>query len=160
MRSILIFVLGLIVGLLGAGALLFAFGPGLMLEEAASPVDVDTTVARLEKAAKDKGWSVIGVQKIDQSVKKHGAGEILPVSVMSVCHPEHAKRILEEDGNRFVSVMMPCRIAVYAKQDGRAYVSTLNAGLVGRLFGGTISEVMSGAVADAQAEIVEAALTP
>ncbi len=32
MRSFLVFVLGLIVGLIGAGVLLFQFGPGLMLD--------------------------------------------------------------------------------------------------------------------------------
>jgi uncharacterized protein (DUF302 family) len=156
----LIFVLGLVVGLIGAGVLLMVFGPGLMIEEEVSPVGVEDTVARLDAAAKAKGWSVIGVQKVDQSVKKHGAGDILPVSVMSVCHPKHAAKILGEDGNRYISVMMPCRIAVYAKKDGKAYVSTLNAGLVGGLFGGTISEVMTGPVAEAQAEIVDAALKP
>lgn len=160
MRTFLVFVLGVVIGLIGAGVLLFVLGAGLMLEEAPSPVGVDDTVARLEAAAKAQGWSVIGVQKIDQSVKKHGAGEILPVSVISLCHPKHAARILGEDENRVVSVMMPCRIAVYAKHDGTAYVSTLNAGLVGRLFGGTIAEVMSGPVAEAQEDIVQAALKP
>ena len=61
MRSFLIFVVGLVVGLVGAGVLLLVFGPGLMIEEALSPVSVDETVARLEAAAKKKGWSVIAV---------------------------------------------------------------------------------------------------
>jgi uncharacterized protein (DUF302 family) len=156
----LVFVLGLLLGVAVAGAALVLFGAGWMLSEHASPVGVDETVARLEAAAKKEGWVVIGVQKIHESVKKHGEGEILPVHVMSVCHPKYAARILKEDGNRVVSVMMPCRIAVYAKADGKAYVSTMNAGLVGRLFGGTIADVMAGDVADAQQRFVDAALAP
>lgn len=160
MRTVIVFVLGSLVGLAGAVALLYAFGAGLMLEEHVSPVGVDETVARLEAAAKKEGWVVVGVQKIDESVRKHGAGEILPVRVMSVCHPKLAARILKEDASRVVSVMMPCRIAVYAKTDGTAYVSTMNAELVGRLFGGTIANVMGGDVAEAQQRFIDAALAP
>ena len=43
------------------------FGAGLMLEEKASPVGVAETVKRLEAAAKEEGWSVIGVQQIEKS---------------------------------------------------------------------------------------------
>ena len=158
MRLFLIFLLGLVLGVGGAGFVLLDRGPRLMLREAASPVGVDETVARIEAAAQKAGWVVVGVQKIDESVRKHGAGEILPVRVVNVCHPQHAATILKEDESRYVSVMMPCRIAVYAKADGKAYISTMNAELLGRLFGGTIAEVMGGPVAEAQQTFIDAAL--
>jgi hypothetical protein len=41
---------------------------------------------------------------------------------------------------------------VYEKTDGKAYVSTMNAGLMGRMFGGTVAKVMSGPVARETAE--------
>lgn len=47
----------------------------------------------------------------------------------------------------YVSVMMPCSIAVYQKNDGKTYVSTMNNGLMGKMFGGVVAEVMGGPVA-------------
>ena len=47
----------------------------------------------------------------------------------------------------FLSVMMPCSIAVYEKADGKTYVSTMNSGLMGKMFGGTAAAVMAGPVA-------------
>jgi hypothetical protein len=50
--------------------------------------------------------------------------------------------------------MMPCTISVYEKQDGKVYIAHVNAGLMGRLFGGTISEVMGGPLSDEQNQFV------
>ncbi len=47
----------------------------------------------------------------------------------------------------YVSLMMPCTISIYEKSDGQTYVATMNAGLMGRLFGGTVARVMAGSVA-------------
>jgi uncharacterized protein (DUF302 family) len=77
---------------------------------------------------------------------------------VDLCEPHHAKKILEGDDTRTVSVFMPCTISVYEKSDGKAYVCSTNAKLLGRLFGGTVAEVMAGAVADSQAKFVEAAV--
>jgi hypothetical protein len=50
--------------------------------------------------------------------------------------------------------MMPCTIAVYEKANGSVALGTLNAGLLGRLFGGVVAEVMAGPVARAQQRFV------
>ncbi len=50
--------------------------------------------------------------------------------------------------------MMPCKIAVYEKADGSVALGTMNAGLLGRLFGGVVSEVMAGPVAREQRSFV------
>ncbi len=54
---------------------------------------------------------------------------------------------MKDDKAMFVTVMMPCSISVYEKSDGNVYVSTMNAALMGRMFGGTVAKVMSGPVA-------------
>jgi hypothetical protein len=64
------------------------------------------------------------------------------------------ERIAREELGR-LSVMMPCTIAVYAGADGVTRISTLNAGLMGRMFGGEVSAVMAGPVAKDQAEFVK-----
>ncbi len=130
-----------------------------MVNEVESPSTVDETVARITKVAEGEGWKVLGVRKLHESIKQGAGIEVRPVHVVELCHPAHAGKILKEDVARPVSVFMPCSIAVYEKTDGKVYVASTNAALLGRVFGGVVAEVMGGAVAEAQARFVTAATT-
>jgi len=48
------------------------------------------------------------------------------------------------DDARLVSAMMPCTISVYEKDDGNIYVAHMNAGLMGKVFGGVIAVPLAG----------------
>jgi uncharacterized protein (DUF302 family) len=61
---------------------------------------------------------------------------------MSICNPRYASNILADDANRGVTAFMPLAIGVYEDKNGQVYVSQLNVGLLGMMFGGTIAEVM------------------
>ena len=37
--------------------------------------------------------------------------------------------------------MMPCKVAFYEKSDGKTYISIMNMGLLGTVFGKTIKEI-------------------
>jgi hypothetical protein len=54
--------------------------------------------------------------------------------------------------------MMPCAWGVYRGDDGRVYVSGMNMGLMGQLFGGTIADVMGDTVAKQEEAMLEEAL--
>jgi uncharacterized protein (DUF302 family) len=54
----------------------------------------------------------------------------------------YASKILANDADRGVTAFMPLGIGVYEDRQGNVYVSQLNVGLMGMMFGGTISEVM------------------
>jgi uncharacterized protein (DUF302 family) len=155
MKSFLVFLLGVVVGALALGVVGYLMAPGMMLEEHRSPYGLDDTVKRLEAAAKADGWVVSSIQKLDESVKKHGGPKVAPVRLVNLCQAQHAGKILSEDDARFVSVMMPCTIAVYEKSDGSVWVASMNPGLMGKVFGGVISEVMAGPVAEAQQRFLE-----
>lgn len=49
---------------------------------------------------------------------------------------------------------MPCTVSVYRRDDGTTAVGSMNAGLLGRVFGGTVARVMGGEVARDQAAIL------
>ena len=149
------FTFGLGVGVALAIVSAIYFMPKLMLRERVSPYNLEETVERITESAEKQGWVVSSVMPLDKSVKKHGGGEVLPVRLVNICQPQHASKILSDDSARVVSVMMPCTIAVYEKQNGQVYVSTLNAGLLGRMFGGVVAEVMGGAVAREQQQFVD-----
>ena len=80
---------------------------------------------------------------------------MLPVASFKIWQPDHAEAVLQDDAARFLSVMMPCSIAVYEKADGKTYISTMDAALMGRMFGGTAKKVMAGPVAKETATFIE-----
>jgi uncharacterized protein (DUF302 family) len=146
---------GLAGGIALTGAILFALMPGLMLREHISPYGLTETVQRIANNAVAKGWVVSSVTSLDESVKKHGGGAVRPVRLVNLCQAQYAAKILNDEQARIVSVMMPCTIAVYEKADGKIAVGAMNAGLLGRIFGGTVAEVMGGPVAREQKQFVD-----
>lgn len=150
-QSVLIgFVLGVVVVSV-AGWLMM---PGLMLREQQSPFGVDETVEKIKQNATKEGWVVSSVVPLEQSVKKHGGGDLPPVRLVNLCQANHAFNILNEDDSKIVSVMMPCTISVYQKSDGKTYVGTMNAGLLGRMFGVVVAKVMGKEVAEQQKRFI------
>ena len=65
---------------------------------------------------------------------------------------------MEKNDERIVSVMMPCRIAVYEKEDGKAYIALLNTSAMSAGMPASISEVMDAAAAETF-EIVKAVIS-
>lgn len=153
-NAILVFGAGLLVGVVLAGLVAWKVMPSMMLRERVSPLGFEETVAKIEANAKDGGWVVSGVRKLDQSIRKHGGGDVIPVHLVEMCHPHHAARILNDTDGRKASVLMPCSVSVYEDEQGVVRVVSMNSGLMGRMFGGVISEVMGGKVSREQAEIL------
>jgi len=96
-----------------------------MIIEQVSPFSVAETVERLIEAAKQKEWQNPATHNLQQSLAKSGK-EVRPVQVVEICKPEYSGRMLELNHERVVSVMMPCRISVYEKEDGKTYVALMN----------------------------------
>ena len=66
------------------------------------------------------------------------------------CNPDLAEKILLTDDERIVSNMMPCRVAVYQKEDGKVYYSRMNAGLLSKAMGKVTRKQMSVAAKDTE----------
>jgi uncharacterized protein (DUF302 family) len=96
-----------------------------LIIEQVSPFDVPTTVEKLIAAAAKKEWQNPAVHNLQQSLAKSGK-EVRPVQVVEICKPEYSGKMLEKSDERIVSVMMPCRISVYEKEDGKTYVALMN----------------------------------
>ena len=146
--------IGFIAGIILFGVLGWLMMPGLMLKEYQSPFGVEKTIERIKQNAVDEGWVVSNITPLNESVKKHGGGDLPPVNLINLCQAHHAFKILNEDHNKIVSVMMPCTISVYQKTDGKTYIGTMNAGILGKMFGGTVAKVMGGEVADQQKKFI------
>lgn len=120
-----------------------------MFFENKSRYGFDETVERLSEIAPEKGWKVIQVLDLQETMRKNGK-EVLPVKVIELCKPDYAFQLLSDDDLRIYANMMPCRISVYQKTDGQTYVSRMNSAMFAAQIGGVLQEVMSAAFTDAE----------
>jgi len=157
MKNIVLIFLGIVIGVIASLGSVALMAPRLMLVENLSPLPLEETVKAISVAAEKANWTISGVAELEKSVKKHGGPEVLPVRLINLCQAHHAGKILADDQARIASVLMPCTISVYTKSDGKTYIGSMNAGLMAKLFGGTIGEVMGGAVATEQQSFIQAA---
>lgn len=153
----LIFILGLVAGAVIVSILVWQMMPKMMLNVNQSSLDFDDTVAMLNISAEDSDWHVTMTYDIQNSLFNAGYEDMTRLTILSICKPEYAYNILQEDDNKKVSAIMPCRIGVYELKDGSVYVSEMNIGLMSKMFGGTIAEVMSKA-AEEEAKIIESVI--
>ncbi len=124
--------------------------------EHVSPFNVETTVEKLVAAAALKEWQNPATHNLQQSLAKAGK-EVLPVQVIEICKPAFSGKMLERSDERIVSVMMPCRISVYQKEDGKTYVALLNMSSMTTGMSATAVEAINGATNESM-EIVKSVI--
>jgi len=93
---------------------------------------VADVVARLEQAAKDNKFGVMGVLDLKERMAEKGVAFRPQCRIVEVCNPQQAKTVLE--ANMSISTALPCRIAVY-EQDGKVTVSTIRPTALLTMFG-------------------------
>ncbi|MFN3345249.1 MAG: DUF302 domain-containing protein [Chloroherpetonaceae bacterium] len=113
-----------------------------MLLESESKYSFPETVAKLTAEVAKKAWKISVIHDLQETLKKNGT-DVLPVKVFELCHPKHSSKILLKDDERIVSSVMPCRISVYEKSNGKTYISRMNSGILAKSFGGTVESVMT-----------------
>lgn len=147
---------GFIGGLVFTGVMMFLFMGSLMFNEFESPYSVEETAARIQQniqGMSDKGWALSGLRNPAAAVAATG-GNVLPVLLVEACSTAYSGPILKDDKTRILSILMPCSITVYKKDNGKTYIGMMNAGLMGQMFGATVAEVM-GHVAEDQKKFIE-----
>ena len=129
----------------------------LMLVKHKSNLRYDETVTALsENLQKKQDWHVLIVNDFQKSTEDFVTLE--RVGSVSICNPRYVSKILADDKNRGVTAFMPLELGVYEDKKGQVFVSQLNVGLLGKMFGGTISDVMGTAGKDLS-EVVKSVST-
>jgi uncharacterized protein (DUF302 family) len=123
------------------------------ISENPSKFNFDKTVDLLMSEAERHEWKIPAVHDLQQSLAKSGK-VVNPVKVIEICKPEFSGQMLELNHERIISVMMPCRISVYEKEDGKAYVAIINSGALAKGLQDNIATVMK-AASDETFEIVK-----
>lgn len=124
--------------------------------EQLSPYDFDRTVELLTEAAVRKEWQVPALHDLQLSLAKSGKA-VKSVKVIEICKPQYSGQMLERNDERIVSVMMPCRISVYLKDDGKTYVALLNGSALSAEMPEIVRNVMTSS-SDEVFEIVESVI--
>lgn len=146
---------GALAGAVIAFAVLWKMAGGMMFEERESPFSVEETVARIQHnvEAAGNGWALSGLRNPVKPLQAEG-DNALPVMMIEACSTHYSGPILKEDRVRYLSLLMPCKISVYKKGDGKVYIGTMNAGLIGSLFGPMVGGIMEKVVADQKSFLV------
>ncbi len=124
--------------------------------EKKSRLGFEETVDRLIKEAEQREWKIPFVHDLQQSLAKSGK-TVKPVKVIEICKPAYSGQMLELNDERIMSVMMPCRISVYMKDDGETYTAILDGSALSSGQSDMIAAVMK-AASDETFEIMKSVL--
>jgi uncharacterized protein (DUF302 family) len=117
-----------------------------------SKFNFEKTVDLLVAEAERRDWKIPAIHDLQQSLAKSGK-TVSPVKVIEICKPQYSGQMLELNHERIMSVMMPCRISVYIKEDGKTYTALINGGEMAAGLPDNIARIMKEA-SDETFEIV------
>lgn len=144
------FILGLILGGILSAYILFRLSPGILLKENQSKYNFEESIMKLEEIILAKEWKISTKHDLRATLIKLGKSEVNNVMILEFCNPDLSEKILLTDDERIVSNLMPCRIAVYEKNDGHVYYSRMNSGLLSKALGKVSKEQMAIAAKDTE----------
>jgi uncharacterized protein (DUF302 family) len=84
---------------------------------------------------------------------KHQVVHESPIRIVELCKAPYAHEVLSEKPE--LATLMPCAYGVYEGADGKVYISAMNVGLMGKMFGGVVARVMGGQVAHDEHNILQ-----
>lgn len=144
--SIILFVGGLIAGILLTAVIVWLSMPKMMLVTHQSRYQtVEETCQQLKTAIEANGWSCPTIRDMNMTISQKGIQMDRRVMIIELCKAEYAKSVLST--NPEVSTLMPCAWGVYEGDDKNIHITGMNMGLMGKMFGGNIAKVMGSSVA-------------
>jgi uncharacterized protein (DUF302 family) len=150
------FIGGFIIGIVLLGVVMFFKAGSFMFNEIESPFGVEETAARIQQniqRLEGRGWKLSGLRDPSKAVAASGTN-VMPVLLVEACSTTYSAPLLKDDETRALSILMPCTITVYKKDNGKTYITLMNSALMGQLFGANVAKIM-GEVAKDQAEFVK-----
>lgn len=141
MKNLLYLLIGLVVGV--GATMLFTpkTAQPLKFEEKVSRYGFDATVQMLEESAKQHQWRLPAVHDMQKTMASIGK-EVKSTRIYELCKPEFAYEVVGFDQNRLLTSMLPCRVAVYEKNDGVTYISFMDLEFISQSMTGNIPETM------------------
>jgi len=115
---------------------------------------IESVVARLEKAAAENGFGVLGIHDLKEKMAAKGVDFACECRVMEMCDPHKAKEVLEE--NMSISTALPCRISIYP-EGGKVKIATSRPIMLLNLFDSPELQNVARKVEDTLVRIIDTA---
>jgi uncharacterized protein (DUF302 family) len=148
------FAFGLILGIIITAIVGWLSMPGMMITVHQSRYNtVEETCKQLKSSIVANNWQCPGVRNLNKAMGKHGVTMKEQVRIVELCNAQYAKDVLLT--NPEILTLMPCAWGVYKGKDGKVYISGMNMGLMGKMFGGNIAKVMGGTVSKDEQAILK-----
>jgi uncharacterized protein (DUF302 family) len=148
MKKLFYILIGFVLGAAFTLIAAYKFFPSMMFEVKESRFGYHETIDMIEKNSEDNGWAVAKIWDLGDRMVKAGYDDAPHVKVLELCHAENSYNVLKNEEDMFISVLMPCRMAVYEQNDGKVFVSRMNIGLMSKFFSPNVKNVMSGVAKD------------
>lgn len=139
---------GFTAGVLFTLIMLLILFPSMMIETRESMYSLEDTVRMIDVNSEEQGWAVLRVWDLTRRMQRAGYEDAPRVRVVELCHAENTYNVLKNPEDMFVSAIMPCRMSVYERPDGRVFVSRMNIGLMSRFFSSNVKRIMKGVEED------------
>jgi len=140
------FAAGLIIGIILTGIMAWLSMPKMMLVTHQSRFrTVEETCEQLKTSIEAGGWSCPAIRDMNMTISQKGIQMARRVMIVELCKAQYAKDVLST--NPEVSTLMPCAWGVYEGDDKNIYITGMDMGLMGKMFGGNIARIMGGSVA-------------
>jgi uncharacterized protein (DUF302 family) len=141
--TVTMLIFGFLAGVIFSGIAISVSSGEMMVKEFISPYDFDKTVEVVAERINGKdGWHVTEIIDQNKEVIENGGFPIGNFKIVKYCSGEYSSRMLIDDDRKKIGNMMPKTFAVYEKSTGQVYVSTMNGGVMGKMFGGEIEQII------------------
>jgi uncharacterized protein (DUF302 family) len=84
----------------------------------------DQALAALPEILKSEGFGILTEIDMRETLKKKIGADIRRYRILGACNPHFAHEALGSDLD--IGIMLPCNVAVYEGDDGRAVVTTID----------------------------------
>ena len=115
----------------------------MMFKTYKSRFGFDETVDKLNENALKNGWTIPDVRNLQQEYIDSGIKEMTRLKVLYFCNSQGGYSIIQNDGKKAMSVMMPMGVSVYEKKDRSVEIAAMNIGMMGGMFSGEVKEVLT-----------------
>jgi len=120
-----------------------------MLVKLSTDKTVSEVAAALQAAVQANHFGVMQVHNLKETMAKKGVEFDRDCLIFEVCHPQQAKKVLDE--NMSISTALPCRISIY-EQGGKTILATLKPTALLAMFN---SPQLEGVAQEVEATIVK-----
>ena len=140
--TILLFIIGLVLGLIIMALMVKVMMPNKMFATYKSKLEFDETVTSLEESAIKNGWTIPEIRNLQQDYIEAGLEDMTKVKILYFCNAQGGYDILKNDDYKKMSVMMPMGVSVHETNNGQVNIAAMNIGFMSMMFSGIVKKVL------------------